>query len=232
MQVYTQGSNDRATARLVGALFLISTAAYMLGSGLVDGLLAAPGASAQIAAQRTQLVSGVLLQLVNSAAVVAIGALLYPIVSRQSTPIALGYLGARLVECAFLSVGGIAALALAGAGEGAALGALPAAGVRAAYHVAMIALGLGSMPLCAVLYRARLIPRLLAALGLIGYAALTIGSALELYGLDLHLMHNLPGGVFELALPIWLLARGFGPAAAPTTAEGGRTERSYVHAAE
>jgi len=32
---------------------------------------------------------------------------------------------------------------------------------------------------------------------------------LELYGLDLRLLHNLPGGIFELLLPLWLIVRGF-----------------------
>ncbi len=36
-------------------------------------------------------------------------------------------------------------------------------------------------------------------------------------GLDLHLLHNLPGGLFELFLPLWLLGRGFDQTVLSTT---------------
>jgi hypothetical protein len=49
----------------------------------------------------------------------------------------------------------------------------------------------------------------MSVLGLIGYAALLIGSSLELFGLNLYMIHYLPGGLFELVLPIWLIVKGF-----------------------
>lgn len=49
----------------------------------------------------------------------------------------------------------------------------------------------------------------MSVLGLIGYAALLIGSSLELFGLDLYMLHYVPGGLFELTLPIWLIVKGF-----------------------
>src|SRR3712207_771177 len=73
----------------------------------------------------------------------------------------------------------------------------------------MIALGLGSLPFCYLLYRARLVPRWMSVLGLVGYAALVAGSSLELFGNDLAMIHYLPGALFELVLPVWLIVRGF-----------------------
>jgi hypothetical protein len=199
----------RATARFIGASFLVSTAAYMLGSALVSSALAVDGGL--LTATSGQLVSGVVLQLVNSAAVVVIGALFYPLLRRWSEPVAIGYVCARVIESVLLALGGLASLAALAAAQGAVAGAdLGLATVsNLAYQLAMIALGLGSLPFCALLYRARLIPRWLSALGLVGYATLLVGSVLELYGFDLRLLHNLPGGLFELILPLWLLGRGF-----------------------
>jgi hypothetical protein len=57
------------------------------------------------------------------------------------------------------------------------------------------------------------VPRSISVLGFIGYAALLIGSSLELFGLDLYLMHYVPGGLFELILPMWLIFKGFDSAA-------------------
>lgn len=200
----------RTAGRLIGVSFLISTAAYILGSGLIEAALAT-AEGARFAANSGRLVSGVLLQLVNSAAVVTIGVLFYPLLRVWSEPIALGYLSARVIESVLLALGGLVTLAMLTTGQGPASesGPVLAAVSTFAYQLAMIALGLGSLPFCALLFRSQLIPRWLSALGLVGYAALLVGSVLELYGLDLRLLHNLPGGLFELILPLWLLARGF-----------------------
>ena len=210
MQANQPTTSFRTAARLIGASFLVSTATYMLGSGLVASALAATEGG-QFVTNSGRLVSGVLLQLVNSAAVVAIGVLFSSLLRRWSEPVALGYLSARVIESILLAIGGLVTLAVLAAGQGAAAGSdLVLASVsRLAYQFAMIALSLGSLPFCALLYRARLIPRWLSALGLVGYATLLVGSMLELYGLDLRLLHNLPGGLFELILPLWLLGRGF-----------------------
>jgi hypothetical protein len=77
----------------------------------------------------------------------------------------------------------------------------------------MIALSLGSIPFCAVLYRTQLVPRALAVLGIVGYASLLLGSVLTLLGLDLHMIHFILGGLFELLLPLWLIAKGFNDSA-------------------
>lgn len=93
----------------------------------------------------------------------------------------------------------------------------------------MVALGLGAMPFCYLLYRSRLIPRSMSVLGFIGYAALLIGSSLELFGLDLHMIHYVPGGLFELIFPIWLIVKGFASSAiASESAQVDVNERDIV----
>jgi Domain of unknown function (DUF4386) len=65
-----------------------------------------------------------------------------------------------------------------------------------------------------VLYRARLVPRWIAILGLIGYPVLLLGGILAIFN-QTSVTHGtglvavIPGGLFELILPIWLLAKGF-----------------------
>jgi hypothetical protein len=62
--------------------------------------------------------------------------------------------------------------------------------------------------------RTRLVPRALSILGLVGYAALFVGASLDALGFvdtmaGAGVVALVPGGLFELALPIWLFVRGF-----------------------
>jgi Domain of unknown function (DUF4386) len=209
------------TARIVGMLILTATATYALGTGLIGSIVGAPDYLAGIYPNRIQMVIGVLLQFVNCATVVGIGVVLFPILRRFSEAIAIGYVVTRIFDCAWLVAGGIATLSLialsqetiqAGTTDASyslTLGALLVEGSYTAYLVGMLALGLGSLPFCYLLYRSRLVPRSISVLGLIGYSALLTGSSIELFGINLYMLHYLPGGLFELILPIWLIVKGF-----------------------
>ena len=78
-----------------------------------------------------------------------------------------------------------------------------------AYEFGMITVGLSGVMLCYTLYRAKLVPRFLAVWGLIGYAVILGGSVLELLGFNLMVIHTIPGGLWELFIGVWLIARGF-----------------------
>ncbi len=72
----------------------------------------------------------------------------------------------------------------------------------------------GGLMLSYMLLRTRLVPRWLSVLGLIGYTVLFLAAVLDMLGLvdtvgGLGLVGLVPGGLFELVLPIWLFARGF-----------------------
>ncbi len=75
--------------------------------------------------------------------------------------------------------------------------------------------GAGGIIMTYLLLVGRLVPRPIALLGLLGYAALTVGVPLDLLGiLDMNagagLLLLVPGGLFELVfLPAWLITKGF-----------------------
>jgi hypothetical protein len=145
----------------------------------------------------------------------------FPILKRHSERIALGYLVTRAFDGVGIAISGTLALSLialsqetiqAGTqvvADSVTLANLLVASSDTAYIVTMLALGLGSMPFCYLLYRSRLIPRPLAALGFVGYAALFAGSLLEIVGMDLRMIHYVPGGLFEILLPVRLIFWGF-----------------------
>jgi len=72
----------------------------------------------------------------------------------------------------------------------------------------MVVLGIGSFLLCVALYRYRLVPRLLAGFGFVGYAALLTSSCLSLTGQEVSPLLFAPGAVFEIAFPLWLMIKG------------------------
>jgi hypothetical protein len=75
--------------------------------------------------------------------------------------------------------------------------------------------GIGGLIFTYLLYVSNLVPRAIALLGLVGYAALSLGVVLDL--LDFVDMNKglgqillAPGGLFEFVfLPVWLIAKGF-----------------------
>ncbi len=203
--------SDRTKQRVAGALFLAAFLAYGFGTGMISGIIEANNPVAALAAKRTEFFVGAALVFLNSAIVAGIGYLLRPTLARHSRSIAWIYLAARLTEAAVLAFGiiGIASLVAANA-------PLTAAAIRSAqranffsYQIGMAVLGFASLFFCALLHRARLIPRLAAVWGFCGYAILLTGTMLELWGVNAGLLFFIPGGLFELFFGIWLMVKGF-----------------------
>ena len=225
--------NARKTARIVGVLFLTAMVTYILGfESFVGSILNAPDYLANVYPNKTQVIIGVLLELINCAVVVGIGVLMFPILKQHNENIALGFLGARIIESVILIVSAIRPLSLitlsqeyvqAGAPDASyfqVLGALSVAERYSAYRMAMIALCLGSLMFCYLLYRSKLVPRWLSIWGLLGYAGLLTGIMIEFFdpslatNMTFNLVFYLLLPVFEtLLLPIWLIVKGFNPSA-------------------
>ncbi|MFC0680654.1 DUF4386 domain-containing protein [Lysobacter korlensis] len=194
-----QRARFRAAARAVGILMLGAFLTYGIGSSVALASTGDDGASAL-------LVAGVGSMLINSAMVVAIGALVFPILGRFSRPVARLYLGTRIFEGIGLGTGAVALLTLTGSA------AIETNFV--AYNVAMAGLGIGSLAFCALLFRSGLAPRILAVWGFVGYATFATGCLLELAGVTgAGLVSTIPGAGFEVAFGIWLIAKGFRPVA-------------------
>ncbi len=212
----------RRTAVLVGALFLISTATFIVSNALITPLLGSPNFLAAVADHSQLMIAATLIGLIEGIATVGIAVALYPILKRQHPALALGYAGMRIAELAIAAVGfGLGGLLLvtlsATAANGAnseTLGTLLVALRHWTLMLVYLYTAIGGLMLSYMLLRTRLVPRGLSVLGLIGYAALLLAAVLDMLGLiDLvagpGLVWLVPGGLFELLLPIWLFARGF-----------------------
>ncbi|MBU7320011.1 DUF4386 domain-containing protein [Paenibacillus oleatilyticus] len=211
---------NRRSAVIVGVLFLIATAAYISGNALIESMMNAPDYLRDVYLKKDQVILGVLLELINSVAVVGIAIVLFPILKRHNEKIALGYIGFRVMEAMLLIVGTIGPLLRvklsqeyiqAGAPTHSyfhTIGALAAEGSFLAFQLAMIVLGLYSLVFCTLLYRSKLIPRFLSVLGLIGYASLSASAIVELMGYNGMVLYA-PGALFEIIMPLWLIVKGF-----------------------
>jgi hypothetical protein len=214
-------STYRATARAVGVVYLAGMVIGIGGNVLVQSILGAPDRLAAVSGNDIKLAIGGLLWLVPVAGDVAHGILMFPILKQQDERIATGYLGTRIVDAVFIAVQALFILlqiplareyATASAANALPLQALSNVLTRGnlyAYQIGMLAVGLSGLMLCYTFYRAKLVPRLVAVWGLVGYAALLVGSSLEVLGFELHSIHALPGGLWELFIGVWLIAKGF-----------------------
>ena len=190
----------RRTARIVGVLFLAGFLAYGVGSLIATGIIR----SGDRGDSTALFVTGAALMLLNSAFVIGIGVLMFPILRPHNEAIAAGYLGTRIFEGVGLAIGVVSLIAVTGSGS-------PAINANSvSYNVAEAGLGIGSLFFCALLFRTGLVPRFLAVWGFIGYACFAGGTLLELFGVaGAGLVGAIPGGLFELTFGIWLIARGF-----------------------
>ena len=202
-------------SRLIGALFLSAFFFYGIGLALVVSVVGAREFLTTISAHQTTLLAGAFLMFLNSIVVVSLGVLFFPVVENHGRRTALAYLAARIAEGVLLAVGVLCILMTVPLGQHATedwakgVAALLVQSNTMAYQLAVISLGLGSIVLCRLLFRTRLIPRWLAAWGLIGYAIFMSGGIVEIFGLHIGVWLSIPGGLFEVAVGLWLLIRGF-----------------------
>ncbi len=200
----------KTTGRIVGALFLSALVLYGGGSFLVFASVGNDTAFPANADSLAQLCAGSALLLLNSAVVIALGSLAFRVIRGERRRTANLYLGTRIVEGVLLALAplGTLMLALFGSGQPGLARAL-VEDADTAYSVAMATLGVGSIFFCWTLLTSGFLPRILAAHGIAGYAIFALGSVLELAGYGVGLIMSIPGGLFEVTVGFYLLAKGF-----------------------
>lgn len=211
----------KKTARIVAVLFLLATAASMVGFTFVGSVINAPDFPRQVNANKHQLSIGILFHLINDASVVGIGVLMFGILNRYNQNIAIAYAGSRFIEAGILMVGKISLLLLplvsrefvnAGTYGGAyyqTLGNVGKEWHQWSFEIAMLSVGLGGFFFCYLLYRTKLVPRVISVLGMIGYTLLFARSVLRIAWIPQGYMLFVPVGLFELIFPIWIIVKGF-----------------------
>src|SRR3984893_43987 len=186
----------------------VKTANYILGAGPDTGALV-----------------GAILEIIVALAGMGTAVALFPVLKRQNEGVAMGFIGSRTMEGAalFVCVGcilSVVSLRQAGAGPD----ALVTSHALVTMYDRMFLLGGSLMPalnavlLGTLLYRSRLVPRVLPLLGLIGAPLLLAADLAVLFDLigrtsTPALVTALPIALWEFSLGVWLVVKGFKPSA-------------------
>ena len=217
--------NTNKTAKIVGALFLISNITFILGAIVfVEPILSAPDYLVLVSANRAKVILGVLLELINGIAYVGIAVLMFPILRQRFESMTLGYVGFRVIEFVMQTLTDLSPLSLltlseefvrAGAPAASSfqtLGTILLAERDWAFQMVSITFGLSALMFYYILYQSKLIPRFISIWGLVGAAVVLANTILDMFGLP-------PGnlGVImllnELFLGVWLIVKGFNSSA-------------------
>ena len=218
-------SLDQKRARWFGVLYLITYVTSIPALLLYEPVLRDPVGYIAGAGHDKRILLGALLELLLILANIGTAVVIVPIMRRQSEELAIGYVAARIFECAFILVGIISVLGIitlrnqvAGASEG-----------TVAYTLAAIkdwtfllgpgwVVGWGNgLILGYLMYRTGLVPRRAAWLGLIGGPLIIISGTLIMFGGNhpgstLHGLQGIataPEFLWELFLGVYCTIWGF-----------------------
>jgi hypothetical protein len=210
----------RKTALVAGVLYLLSFVSIptlaLYGAVHAPNYIVGPGPD-------TAVFLGAILELIVALAGIGTAVVLYPVVKRQNEGVALGFVGARVLEGATIFAGVAALLSVVSlrqAGLGA--DALVTGQALVALYDGTFLIGQSFIPavnallIGSLMYQSRLVPRVLPLLGFFGAALLVVAFTAKLFNFGgevsaLWAIAALPIALWEFSLGVWLIVKGFNP---------------------
>jgi hypothetical protein len=241
-------TSTRTIATVTGWLFLITfvtsiPAAFVFYPPVLNDPNYIVGAGADMSVKL-----GAFMEVILVVANIGTAVVLYPLLKRQNSIVALGYVTARVMEGAMIAVGILSLLSVvtlrqdfAGVAGVDAASLVPIGSALVAVHDWTFLLGPGFLAplgngilLGYLMYRSGLVPRGMAMLGLIGGPLLIVAFVAVLFGAFAQVslpvaIATIPEFLWELSLGIYLVVKGFKPS--PITAEYERDVRHDAVAA-
>ena len=198
---------------------------------------------------RTAVLAGGLLEVIVALAGIGTAVTLYPVVKRQNQGAALGFVTARVLEAAMIFTGAVSLLSLLTLRQD--LAGTPGAGTAAlitaaASHAAVynwtfllsqtLMPGINALLLGSLMYRSRLVPRVIPLTGLTGGPLLIIAVFAALLGqhsavTGLAALPVIPVAAWEFSLGVWLIVKGFNPSPITADPTAASTPPARQHAA-
>jgi hypothetical protein len=215
-------------------LYIVATVAPVSTLGAWGKLVDGPGILANAAANESQLILVALLNLVLAVAVAGVAFMFYPVLRQVADTgvkqgLALWYVGTRATEGATFIVAVLATLAFmplsqefiaAGAPDASHFqtnAAVLQSTVDVAYALGQTVFAIGAGMLYYLLFRSRIIPQWLSLWGLVASPLFVVASLSLLWTGDpnstLSTVLYVPMAVQEMVMAVWLIAKGFNPAA-------------------
>jgi len=221
-------NSTRTTAVIAGVLFILATLTGPLLATPLTSALTGANFLAGVSGQMNQADAGVLLWIISAFTGCGIAIALYPALKQRNVGLALGSVIFRALEAAFYMIGLVCLLSLltlgqrftaAGAADRAALQAIGDLLVSVRDHaglVAVFAFCVGGMMYYALLFQTRLVPRWLSGFGIVAIISMLTACVLALFSgnrITSYIPLAAPIAVQEIVLGIWLIVKGFNPAA-------------------
>jgi len=221
----------RNTAIVVGVLYIIGTVAGVLSVVVTGPILGASDYLANVAANPNQLTTGALLVLLMGLPLAMVPVMLFPIFRKINEVLAVGYVVFRgaletatyialVIPWLFLLIVGreYAASGAPDASYFQVLGSVLKEGKDSITPILVIVFSLGALMLYYLLYRSKLIPRWISGWGVIAILLHLPTGFLIMFQLDnafspVNMAMNLPIGLQEMVMAVWLIAKGFSPSA-------------------
>jgi hypothetical protein len=219
----------RRTALVAGGFYLVTIiasipAAFFLLGPVLDNpdYIVSSGAD-------TRVLWGGFLDLITALACIGTAVALFPVVKRQNEAVALGFVTARVFEAAVIVIGVVSLLSvvtlrqdLAGAARADTASLVTTGKALVAIRDWTFLLGPGLIPginallLGYLLYRSRLVPRVIPLIGLIGAPLFLASATATILGFNdqvsvLSGIAVIPVAAWELWLGVWLVVKGFKP---------------------
>jgi len=224
-------NNYRKTAIIVGVLYIIGTVAGIL-SMASSGAMREAAYLGAIAANPNQIVVAALFVLLMGLALALVPIMLFPLLKKYNEVLAIGYVVFRgALETALyigMTIGWLMLIALgleyvkAGAPAESyfqTLGTLVLAGNEVMSTILIIVFSLNALMLYTMFYQSKLIPRWISIWGFIAILLHLTTAFLLLFGIvessDMStlMIFNFLILVQEMVMAVWLIVKGFNPAA-------------------
>ena len=224
-------NNYRKTAIIVGILYVIGTVAGVLSVVITMPMLGASDYLAKVAANANQLIIGALLVLLMGLPLAMVPVVLFPIFRKINEVLAVGYVVFRgaletvtyiasVITWLFLLIAGREYVA-AGAPDASyfqTLGALLRDGHDEITTILAIVFSLGALMLYYALWQSKLIPRWISGWGVFAILSHLATGFLIMFHLQtafstINMVMNLPIGLQEMVMAVWLIVKGFNPSA-------------------
>jgi len=229
-------SSIRRTALVAGILYLATFISSIPAFFLQEPVLSNPDYIISSGSD-TQVTMGSFLDLVTAFTGIGTAVALFSVVKRQHEGFALGFVTTRVMEGAIIVLSTVALLAIVSVRQEGATGA-EAATLTAIQH-ALVAVrdwaflfGPGLMPvlnavlLGTLLYRSRLVPRIIPIAGLVGAPLLFSSTIATMFGVNdpdtlWTGLATIPIFLWELSVGLWMTFKGFNPSAPILSASPG-----------
>lgn len=221
---------DRKRAIITGILFIVATAASLVGTAIRGSILDAPDYLAKISEYQSRVILSAIFQFAEAATSAGIAMSLYPVLRKHNEGLAIGSVGFRIIEGVFYLVAALGLLSLVSLSHeyvkaGSTLAPqfqvigimLMAVRKWAGFVLGVFAFCLGASMYYYVFFRTKLVPRWLSVWGLIALAMLLTMAILVMFGGEpsgMMLVLALPIAVQEMVLAIWLILRCLPPTTA------------------